>query len=292
MDLADALWTLFAVLTLLVVLMAIFRRRRHIPPLPPAPPMPADHRISVLVPFSSSDARRHKTQLWLESYYRDHLPAGTEFIVAGDDHTPFRKTCAVNNAFHHASGDIIVILDADCYMDASDITVAANNIRVARSHKERLWYVPYRRFYRLTEAASNAVLRSNPSHPLFYGDPPPIADYEKQTQNQTSVGHWWGALVQIMPREAFLAAGGMDERFAGWGGEDISFMHAVDTLYGPHKTLNTAVFHLWHTVLPGRWKGTRAWEGQDELEANDWLTGKYESARGDFETMKRLVSGL
>ena len=121
---------------------------------------------------------------------------------------------------------------------------------MARKNKKKLWFVPYRKFYRLTQEASEVILNSKPSNPIKYiGEPPEIHLLNNTPFNGTSgssYGHWYGALVQIMPKEAFKEVGGWDERFRGWGGEDHAAMRAMDTLYWPHKTLPTPVYHIWH----------------------------------------------
>lgn len=190
----------------------------------------------------------------------------------------------------HSAGpgkNIVVILDADCYIDTNVIEVCAAKIRQARDDHEHLWFVPYRRFYRLSEDASLELLASDPVSPLRFGDPP-LPD-QLVSPDAVSFGHWYGAMIQVLPREAFTAAGGMDTRFRGWGGEDISFMHAVDTLYGRHKTVNGPVYHIGHPVIKGIWRHTRQWRGQAQPEQNDWLSGRYESAVGDKARMRQLL---
>lgn len=245
-------------------------------------------RISLLVPFRTDHAERERNWRWLRDYWANELPEA-EVIVGTDHNTPFCKTHAVNEAFRKATGDVIVILDADCYIPGEAIREAAREIREARRHGRKLWFIPYRRFYRLTEAASLRLLESDPACPATFPDPPPSGDMD--TFGGVSFGHWYGALIQVMPREAFIEAGGMDERFRGWGGEDISFMHAVDTLYARHKTIRGPVFHIHHPTIKGRWQATRQWEGQDAPEMNDWLSWRYDNAVGDNDVMRRLVNG-
>lgn len=250
-----------------------------------------EERITILVPFRSDKGRRAVTWQWLERFYRDHLPEDTEIIVGWNGENPFCKTAAVNEAYKAGHGDIIVIMDADCFIDPKVILDAAHKIRVARREGKKLWFIPYRRFFRMKEWSSWLILLSSPHRPLTFDFNPPRDTYEPLTKDSVSAGHWWGALIQIMPYEAFEVAGGMDERFKGWGGEDISFMHAVDTLYGPHKTLDNGVEHLWHPSIKGAWKGTRQWAGQDRPEINDPMSGKYEQALGDKRKMRKLVKG-
>ena len=68
-----------------------------------------------------------------------------------------------------------------------------------------------------------------------------------------SYGHRYGAMITILPREALDTLGCFDERFKGWGGEDIAFLRALDTLFGKHKTIDDDVMHLWHPVIGLTW---------------------------------------
>jgi hypothetical protein len=256
--------------------------RGHPGPLPGA-------GISLLVPFSTLDPQRQMTWDWLKDYYTVWLP-GAEIIVGENHQVPFCKTKAFNEAYWHSTGDIIVLLDADCYIDPDILLSCAAEIRAARKSGNKLWYIPYREFYRLNEEASNRVLESWPTHPLTFPKPPPPDVLV--TTNGASSAHWWGALIQMMPSEAFEAVGGMDERFSGWGGEDVAFMRAVDTLYAKHKTWNDQVLHLWHTsTINPHDSHLRMWDGQKVSQRkNDELVGRYYAAFGDRTRMRRLTS--
>jgi predicted glycosyltransferase involved in capsule biosynthesis len=247
------------------------------------------HQISLLVPFRPDFPERQRNWNWLRQYWEDELPEA-EIVMGNSASVPFCKTAAVNAAFRHAHGDIIVILDADCYISGDVIRDCAEAIRRERRRGRKLWYIPYRRFYRLNEAASMRLLSSDPADPLRFADPPPPSDLEALPAS-ASFGHWYGALIQIMPRAAFIEAGGMDENFAGWGGEDVSFMHAVDTLYTKHRTFDGPVYHIFHPTIKGAWQATRQWAGQTTAEMNDPLSGRYEYANGDKRLMRRLIAG-
>jgi hypothetical protein len=246
--------------------------------------------ISLLVPFRSDFGIREETWSWLRDYWAAELPFA-QIVEGYNMESPFCKTAAVNDAARLATGDVVVIMDADCYMDGQVLVNCAKRIRRARKYGGKLWFVPYRRFYRLTRIASASVIESSPDSPLRFSDPPPGAHL--LTNKGTSNGHWFGALVQIMPIEAFYAAGGMDERFQGWGGEDIAFMRAVDTMYTKHRTTDNAVFHLWHLRSDAGDGYHRLWPNQTRTHThhNDILTKQYFKAFGDRRAMKRLLSG-
>lgn len=243
--------------------------------------------ISLLVPFRTDNARRAETWNWLQRYWAHELP-GAEIVIGTDDHPAFSKTSAVNNAAAKATGDIFVILDADCYLPGDVILDCATNIRLERAKSRHLWYMPYRAFYRLTDSASRVVLNSDPAlPPRFFAMPPELVHTANSLGSVN--GHWYGALIQLMPREAFESVGGMDTRFHGWGGEDVAFMHAVDTIYAKHKTSNNGVIHLWHPSI-GENVQTRMWEGQERPGTNGNLANRYFKANGNLSAMLRLVT--
>lgn len=127
-------------------------------------------------------------------------------------------------------------------------------------------------------------------HVLLPPDPECI-----QGDADPNIGHWYGAMAQILSRAAFHMVGGWDERFRGWGGEDHAAMRATDTLYWHHKSLPDQVLHLWHPQIGPQgtaawihWK-ERMWEGQSDPAANDRLSWRYYHAMGNKKRMRKLV---
>jgi glycosyltransferase involved in cell wall biosynthesis len=253
------------------------------------------HGISVIIPFrASNDIQRIKNILWLTRYWRKALP-GAEVIIGKDSlfDQPFSKSVAVNSGVAKSKGDVLVIVDADGYISADAVLHCAEEIRDARKRGQKLWFVPYRKFYRLTQCASHFLLQSDPDNPFRFPDPLPEEFVLGDTD--PAVGHWYGAMIQICPREAFETVGGWDERFRGWGNEDHAAMRAMDTLYGPHKTLPGQVLHVWHPQIGPQgkqaqvhWK-ERMWAGQDEPGINDKLGGRYYGAYLNPDKMRKLL---
>src|SRR5580693_2230509 len=123
--------------------------------------------ISLLIPFRSDGGHRARNWDWLKRHWEFHLPDAE--IVMGEDQEsldnpsiPFSKSVAVNDAAKKAKNDIFVILDADGYIEPESIVYCARKIREARKRNQKLWYVPYRRFHRLTKEASERILHSFP----------------------------------------------------------------------------------------------------------------------------------
>lgn len=243
---------------------------------------------ALLVPFKDDGATgRAENWAWLKRYWMHHLP-GAQLVIGTDIDEPFSKTCAINNAFNQADPrhDIIVLLDADCYIAPQVILDCASRIREARDLGERCWFVPYRWLYRLTEEATAKLIASDPIKPVEFVVPHNLDDVTSVTS--ASYGHHFGALIQIMPREAFIEIGGMDARCRGWGGDDVITLRALDTLYGIHSTTKNEVLTLFHLALGDVF--LRRWAGQPATGVNNALSARYIQARRDPKKMQDLVS--
>lgn len=270
--------------------------------------------ISILVPshFVDPDWRtgpRAKAWHWLEQYWKENLPY-VEVVIGEDkdasDDLPFSKSVAVNDAAYKARGDIYVIIDTDAYLPIESVIRCSQEICMARKRGHKLWFIPYRRLYRMTQAASDRIMSSDPANPPRIPSPPPESDYLNKeifygtdhvySKPISGIGHWYGAMAQIMSREAFDEVGGWDPRFRGWGGEDHAAMCAMDTLYSPHKTLLGPIFHLWHPTIDPKMvdpKNTgrhRMWAGQKADHTNDRLSHRYYWANRHPLRMRNLVN--
>jgi len=112
-------------------------------------------------------------------------------------------------------------------------------------------------------------------------------DQDIDNSDESGIGHNFGALIQIMPREAFWEVGGMEARCRGWGTDDIAFVMALDTLYTRHRTLDNDVFTFHHE--PRGRRHHRLWEGQENEDPNGRLGERYSRALGDPGKMRALV---
>lgn len=242
-------------------------------------------KISILIPFSSKDKIRKRNFKWLLKYWKYELP-DAEVIIGHSKSKIFRKGEALNDAARKARGDIFIILDADGYLDGSVIENCANKILEEIKYGNRLWYIPYFSLFRLTKETTELIIKSNPSNPVRINDPLP-----SQIENGGNVsryGRRYGAMIMIFPREAYDILGCFDERFEGWGGEDISLLRALDTLYSKHKNTKNNILHLWHPFIGENYK-TRKWHGQKNSGLNGKLAMKYSKANRNPSEMRKLV---
>jgi hypothetical protein len=230
-------------------------------------------RLSILVPWRDDEGNRSAVKAWVLDRWALHYPDAEIVEAADDGGIPFSKAMAVNAAAARASGDVFAILDADTWVAPE--TVAAG-LAAIRSGKAR-WVLPCRQAHRLTEQLTAKLLASDPGAPL-----PKISTLARQHVEVTT-----GAVgfLHLLPRAAFEAVNGMDPRFRGWGGEDSTFIGAVDTLWGPHLRLEGTALHLWHPRP--RVAGKRVWPGQ--VERNSVLMRRYHACRGNPAAMRQLV---
>ncbi len=251
-----------------------------------------DPIVSILVPFKGTSRSRRRIWKWLKKFYSHHFELDlrmAEIVVGKDRHgfrKPFSKTAAVNDAAQRANGKIFVILDADTVIDPEVIWECVARIGQAAANGYNLWFVPYRRLFRLTEAATKIALAEDPHEPFIFTDP--ISHYWVESTEGSAHGSHFGAMCQVMPRKAFFSVGGMDERFRGWGSEDVSFVRAVDTLWGRHKTTDNQILHLRHDRI-GETHKDRKWRGQEKARVNEHLGLRYHKADKQVEVMRELV---
>ena len=212
-----------------------------------------------------------------------------ELIIGHDDRKGvFSKTRAFNDAFRRSHGDVIVLLDADAYYSAEQIRSCATQLRAARGRHQREWFIPYQFMYRLNQRATKRLLESNPRQPVQFTYPADPADVDGV--DKAGYGKIFAALTMILPWEAVETVNRFDERFRGWGGEDVCFMRAVDLLWGKHHALRGGAFHLWHGNI-GDDYDTREWSGQPGPRANNSHSLQYFQAVHDVKKMRKIVAG-
>lgn len=199
--------------------------------------------MDVIIPWGGEldDPWRTGAFWWLRRRYRALLPDAT-VIVGTSAQDPFNRSEARNNAFRASNADVLVVADADTIFQPDAIREA---IRLIENGAP--WVIPYRLvagYYSLSQSASKRILELDPASPV----PEPVDDDDwehKHASPSDPLPSWAGVLV--LSRDAWLAAGGYDEGFIGWGYEDVAFRSALDRVVGPHTRVDDSfVLHLWH----------------------------------------------
>lgn len=189
--------------------------------------------VSVLIPWSDypSGPERRRSFLWNLVRIDSRLP-DAQIVLAAPDRLDspgnFDRAVALNRAARKAEGDVFLICDADTtYADLPDFDAA---LAIA---SDGGWTLPAR-YVRLGPRISEAWLTLAPE-----ADAPPWEHDVEQEYPFANSG------VVVMPRAAYDAMSGFDERFRGWGGEDDAMRGALEALWGPPTRVGVAL-HLWH----------------------------------------------
>ncbi|HEX3046214.1 MAG TPA: galactosyltransferase-related protein [Bacillota bacterium] len=222
-------------------------------------------KISVIIPFKSDSGGYHDLNLsYVLKRYQTLLPEVEVIVGHTDEEGLFNKAKAVNRAAKLATGDLLIIADADVFFG----TKLIDKIKaIADQHP---WIVPFDRCYRLTQAISRDVTKTGEI----------LLPKQIHLNEVETIMSFVGALINVVPRGAFEKAGGMDERFLGWGEEDGSFAKALDTLVGKHYRMKEAIFHLWHP-----WADFN----HPHRRENTDLSIRYLKAEGNPAAMQALV---
>lgn len=229
--------------------------------------------VSVLIPYRPDvGSARERLAEFTIARLRDYLPVKTQVVVIDDyrEHGDlFNHGQAINRAAEIATGDVLLIADADTtFGQPAEILTALH-----ATGEDRLWRLP-QRYVQLSKDATLRVLAGQSLTSLNEDD-----DFEWVGDRIS-----WSGLV-VVPREAFERVGGADERYVGHGADDVAFGLALETLYGPHERFEGTAVHLWHP------------RGEQELDLHEYgveqldLTYRYMDAAGNQELMTELVSG-
>lgn len=238
-------------------------------------------RAVILVPRRAGVPQRDKIWAAMRSRWEAMHPDLT--IYEGHhDEGPFSRSAAINTAARLADADgrwdLAMVIDADVFLDPSQVTAA---LRRARDSGRVTW--AFRRWRGLSEYATERLMRPDPvwERELF-GDagwlgwtPASPVDMDELVEKTNPIS-WSCAFV--IPRAVWDDVGGFDERFRGWGWEDMAFRSVVRGLHGCER-IEGDVFHVWHPRSVER-EPVRG-EYRPEYEANRQLGLRYMAADSD-----------
>ncbi len=220
--------------------------------------------VAIVFPFDAAgDAHRSAAfDHVLGRYEREH-PRWLRAV--GSCSGEWSKGRAVANAIAELGGtpDVLVLADADSFVSDPDVLRQA----VAEIETDRArWVTPHRYVFRLKADETDRVLA---------GAKPRLG----HTIRAVYEGPIGGGIT-VVSRAAFEEVRGIDERFLGWGGEDLAFGWALETLAPPGVRLEGALVHLWHPHPAPNLRGS---------EESERLVAQYRSARGLVRRMRQMV---
>lgn len=211
--------------------------------------------VSVLIPFAGSCPHRLRALRWVVASLHSDQPEWQ--IVIGGIRGQWCKADAVQNAAARASGDVLVVHDADVRADQTADAVG----EVAAGAP---WAIPHRMVRRLSEAGTESFMRGESA----------------ELSERPYAGRAGGGIV-VLPRETWAAVP-LDRRFIGWGQEDESWALALTVLAGKPIRLGGDLMHLWHPPQSRLSRSIGSREGQK-------LYRRYVAAKRYRHAMRSLV---
>lgn len=226
--------------------------------------------LSVLVPFHPDGGSRDAIWRHVHDRLLYALP-GAEIVVSDDRRENpdlFNRPQALNMAARLATGDLFLIADADTTYGAPYELVEA----IQEARKTSRWALPA--YYRKIDRPTSERILS-----LHAGEELDGMDFEWVGERQS-----WSGLV-LVPAVAYWSVRGSDERYAGWGADDIALGLALETLYGPHRRWPGSALHFWHP------SGAQENGLHEHGDAGRDLTGRYiHAANGHPDLMRALIA--
>lgn len=188
--------------------------------------------VTVVIAYRDlGDRYRRRVFNWVREIY---ALTGWEVVVeAGTSVDTFTRASAINAGVRRATGAVIVQSDPDSLVGPAQLVEA---VRAAAAVDQLV--IPHNRYLYLDQAATLAVLdgrlsidQCGPGECEFHGP--------------DGRGN-----VVVFHRRVWERAGGFDERFPLWGGDDAAFAYACEAFCGAVHRLAGDVYHLWHPRLP------------------------------------------
>lgn len=216
--------------------------------------------FSVIIPYAWTDRDRERAFDYVRRWWED---MGYRVLIGRGDVGNWSKGAAVHSMRHLVDTEGLIIADCDVMVTRELIGISKSAVASGAA-----WAMPHGKVVRMTRSDTQRVYR--------VGDRALLS--ARATGRYAPPG---GGLV-FLTTEAYDTVGGIDPRFKGWGGEDISFARALDTLCGYGVRLGGYLWHLWHPRTPRR-PGNRA---SVESEA---LAARYLEAEGDPDAMRAVI---
>lgn len=218
--------------------------------------------VEVIIPFAGSDPDRVRALTWTVAHcqYPHTVAIGS---------LPFNKAMTVMPAVEQHGAEIIVMHDADVWTPGLADAVNAVESGLAG------WAIPHWKVYRLTEQATDSLIRSGTASQDF------TAWLATDLARPPYPGMAGGGIV--VTRRDMMIDIPLDPRFTSWGQEDESWAMALWCLLGPPWRGEAPLVHLWHPLEArhGQRMGTQA--GWD-------LRNRYAQVRCDLPGMRNLLA--
>jgi hypothetical protein len=194
--------------------------------------------VRFLVPWRSDDEYRDKLWDFTRDRWERDFP-DIPIVVGSSPKGAFNRSAAINDAAQ-GDWDIAIVLDADVMCEPDQVRRAM--VTAATTGHLTFAFSEYRG---LTPHMTAKVLSEAPPQNRWGPEPqwqsPEV--WNKGVRFRSQVHE---SSVVVVRRDLWDTLGGFDERFVGWGQEDVAFAHAARVIGGHQIRIGGPVWHLWH----------------------------------------------
>lgn len=220
--------------------------------------------VVVLVPRRADGGRRDQVWEWVSNRWNTEHPDYR--VIEGHDNADpdhFNRSAAVNAAADVAGEwDVAIIADADSFV------APAQSIAAVEGASRGQFWLSYDSFVYLNRKMSDWIMNG------FNGWWEEGAEWIMTGTCSSQV---------VVNRDLWDEVGGFDDRFVGWGFEDIAFSHACQTFGDGIARVKGPAYHLHHPPSMENDHTDPCWQ------ANRELCFRYRDAAYDRETMRALL---
>jgi GT2 family glycosyltransferase len=230
--------------------------------------------VRFLVPWRSDGEYRDKLWDFCRARLERDYP-GIPIVMGESPPGAFNRSAAINNA---AAGEweIAVVLDADVICEwvqmAEAIATALETGHLTFAFDEYRGLTPH----------MTAKVLSDPIPQNRWSPEPQWQSAEVWNKGVRFRSKVHESSVVVVRRDLWDELGGFDERFVGWGQEDVAFAQAARVLDGEPIRIPGPVWHLWHERSADRN------EHLGRYRANQLLGDRYRGT-SDPEAMLELL---
>lgn len=182
----------------------------------------------ILVPRRPDNGHRDELWAWCKPHWAD---LGFDIYEGDQLEGPFNRSAGVNTAARLAGNwDTALVIDSDVLVDLHNVE---QGIELAEKTGRQVF--PFRKYHALSQPGTPKVMAG------FKGNWAPLT---------RATFHDNRSACFAIPRTTWDKVGGFDERFVGWGWEDVAFAFAVSAAAGNYLRLTGDLWHLWHPKNP------------------------------------------
>jgi hypothetical protein len=186
--------------------------------------------VDVIVPIGEFDEHRKRAWGWVSARWDEVHPNYN--VILGETHaSPWCKARAIRKALKGSTADILVIADADVWVENVERYVEMIDEGYVN------WACPHRRVFRFNERGTDMIVED--------GLAPVDVALHRGVLAQTPYTRMLGGGLVVLRRDLYDACP-IDPRFEGWGGEDGAWGFALVTVGGKRKQGEELLWHLWH----------------------------------------------